>query len=101
MAKTIARAPVGGGRTSVGTVTTGGKSMKNTARKSTGGKPPRRSGGESGFCTLPSFITIIVFLFIHLALSPVCLAWPFMQCHLGHKPKPVFKPLLPGGTDKC
>ncbi|RSH81524.1 centromeric DNA-binding histone H3-like protein cse4 [Saitozyma podzolica] len=41
MAKTIARPSDGGGRRSVG----GPSAMKNTARKSTGGKPPRRSGG--------------------------------------------------------
>lgn len=44
MARTVTSPSRGGGRSSLGE---GSRKTKNTARKSTGGKAPRHSGGRS------------------------------------------------------
>jgi hypothetical protein len=44
---------IAGARGGPGSVVPGGRKMKNTARKSTGGKAPRHSGGECNFLPKP------------------------------------------------
>lgn len=58
MARTVTSPSRGGGRSSIGE---GSRKTKNTARKSTGGKAPRHSGGTSFlfFCPLTSTFALI------------------------------------------